>query len=352
MATKRAYTRKTRQTPEMKSIRSSAKATYKCTCCGKEYQKQAGNFVLSLSPLYESNNGYIPLCRDCADSYYSQLLKYYNGNEEIAIEHCCRTFDWYYDPAMVAGAVKNMRLQTSNLLKYSSMLGLYKSRGTTYLDTIKHQNWQTGVPKKKQPESGIDEVKKDVQGEVPQEAVHMFGLGYSPDEYQYLMDEYQNWTTRHECKTKAQEELFKNLCRAQVAVQRAQRGGNIKEMADATKMLQDLMQSAGLKPTQNNENSLLEQNTFGTLIKKLEKDRPVAEAEEEWKDVDGINRYIDTWFLGHLSNLVHLDNDHSEAYRREIAKYTVKPPVYEDDEELGDTSLLDKYSTKDKDKEK
>lgn len=110
------------------------------------------------------------------------------------------------------------------------------------------------------------------------------------------------------------------------------------------------MQSAGLKPTQNNENSMLDQNTFGTLIKKIEKERPIAKPSEEWEDVDGIKGYIETWFLGHLCNTVHVDNDCSEAYRRELAKYTVKPPVYDDDEELGETSLLDKYSTKSEDK--
>ena len=351
MATKKAYTRKTtKQVSDIKSIKNSMQDTYRCTCCGKDYQRQMGNFIKSYSPLYEANNGYLPICKDCVENFYEQLLKYYNDNENQALEHCCWTFDWYYDPAVVE-SVKKTKKPMSYVTGYPSAMNLFRNRGSSYLDTVKRQSWRTIEPQNNHQDiaEGKEEIDEE-QKKIEDEAIHMFGLGYSFDEYEYLMDEYNSWTTRHECKTKTQEELFKNICRAQVAVQRAQRRGNIKEISDATKMLQDLMQSAGLKPTQNNENSMLDQNTFGTLIKKIEKERPIAKPSEEWEDVYGIKGYIETWFLGHLCNTVHVDNDCSEAYRRELAKYTVKPPVYDDDEELGETSLLDKYSTKSEDK--
>ena len=56
---------------------------------------------------------------------------------------------------------------------------------------------------------------------------------------------------------------------------------------------------------------------------------------------------IDTYFLGHLSKLVHVKNDNADKYEAEIAKYSVQPPVYEEDDDAGETSLLDKYSDKD-----
>ena len=100
-----------------------------------------------------------------------------------------------------------------------------------------------------------------------------------------------------------------------------------------------------MKPSQTNDNALADQNTFGTLIKKWETERPIGEPDEEWKDVDEIERYISTFFLGHLCNLVHVKNDYEELYREEMAKYTVTPPEYEEDD-LGETSLLDKFSDK------
>lgn len=118
-----------------------------------------------------------------------------------------------------------------------------------------------------------------------------------------------------------------------------------KGVTDAMKTFQDLLGSANLKPSQNAGGVLDGQNTFGTLLKKLEDTRPVSEPKEEWKDVDGIRDYMETWFLGHLCNLTHVKNDAEEKYLREMQKYTVKPPEYDVDD-YADSSLLDKYSDK------
>lgn len=319
---------------------------YKCTCCGKEYNKQVNNFPTSNSVLFAGNNGYLPFCKNCVDNFYRQLVSYYSNNEDKAIEHCCWTFDWFYDKDLVEMMRKSNK-EKSRVLVYPSKMNMtqIKAKGTTYLDTVKRK-YNNRVTSASGDIDGYSE--GDEEGTVPEGAVKMFGTGYTPNEYQYLMDEYQSWITRHECKTKSQEEIFKNICRAQVAVQRAQRDGSTKEISDATKMLQDLMQSAGIKPTQNNDNTLSDQNTFGTLIKKWETEKPISEPAKEWEDVDGVKKYIDTFFLGHLCELVHLDNDLAKEYREMMDKYTVTPPTYEDDEELGETSLLDKYSNKGK----
>ena len=124
---------------------------------------------------------------------------------------------------------------------------------------------------------------------------------YSDEEYEYLESEYQSWTTRHECKTKAQEEIFKGLCIAQLTIRRARQNGTNKEFTDAIKTFQDLLGAANLKPSQTNDNALVEQNTFGTLIRRIQNERPIREALPEWKDVDDIERYIDTYFLGHMA---------------------------------------------------
>ena len=163
----------------------------------------------------------------------------------------------------------------------------------------------------------------------------MFGVGYKPDEYYYLREQYDEWITRYEAKTKAQEELFKAICITQLTIRRAQQQNNPKAIADATKSFQDLLGSANLKPSQNNDNALVEQNTFGTLIKKWEDERPIPEAEDEFKDVDGIKRYIDAYFFGHLAKVMKIDNDYSKIYDEEMAKYTVQKPQYEGDDISG-----------------
>ena len=154
----------------------------------------------------------------------------------------------------------------------------------------------------------------------------------------------KDWRMRVECKSKAQEELIKNICLSQLNIQKTQQGGG--KVTEAMKPFQDLLASCNLQPRQNTNDDLAEQNTFGTLIKQFEQERPLPTPEPEWEDVDGIKRYIDTWFLGHLCNNVHITNDCEEQYRREMEKYTVKPPEYDGDDDALDLSLLEKFSNK------
>lgn len=337
----------------LKKIEAQRKGeTYRCSCCGKVYTAQRGNFYTTNSPLYAGNNGYTTICRNCAEQYYLQLLGFFVTNEEAAVERMCQIFDWYYSPEALnmLDNIGGMRKITA----YSTKMNLaqIKRRGETYLDNAKYTTRDKIM--------GIEDIKPSVsEDKVPtmvaitppqidRKLIKFFGGGYTPDEYDYLQEQFEDWTTRYECKTKAQEELFKNICIAQLNLQRAQREGTLKSVADATKTFQDLLGTANIKPSQNNDNSLADQNTFGTLIKIWENERPIAEPKEEWKDVDGIEKYIDTFFLGHLCNLVHVKNDKEAAYREEMAKYTVVPPTYEEDEE-SETSLLDKFSDKAKD---
>lgn len=317
---------------------------YKCVCCGKEYKQQRGNFIVSNSILFKGNNGFIPFCKDCIDRYYQQLLGFYSGNEEHALEHCCWLFDWYYNPK-VSGMVRNSTANYSRVLMYPTKMNLSQVKGHTYLDTVKEKNTEEIILEEKDIAKPATISNSDITDEyvASKDTIMFFGFGYSNEDYLFLEDQYVDWTARYECKTKAQEELFKSLCITQLTIQKAQKRGSTKDITDAMKMFQDLLGTANLKPSQTNDNALADQNTFGTLIKKWENERPISEPDEEWEDVDGIKKYIDTYFFGHLCKTVEVKNDYEEMYTREMEKYTVKPPEYEESE-LGETSLLDKFA--------
>lgn len=327
---------------------ANKKGEYKCSCCGKVYNYQRNNFPISYSLLYAGNNGYLTMCRACVDSYFRQLVDFYSGNEEHAIEHCCRVFDWYYSNDAVA-MTKHVSRGTSPILMYPAKMSLpqIKRMGTCYLDTVKEKNQEKVMNEKDIP---LPQEDSDDNDDPPAVAIEFFGFGYKGDEYKFLWQQYQDWTSRYECQTKAQEELFKNICITQLAIQRAQLNGNVKGATDAMRTFQDLLGTANLKPSQNNDSVFADQNTFGTLIKKWEAEQPIAAKDPEWEDVDGINKMIDTFFLGHLCNLVHVKNDKAEDYKKEMEKYTVKPPVYQEDDDVGESSLLDKFSDKDDNK--
>ena len=304
----------------------SQEKKYKCTMCGISWDTRKNHFSKSAHPKYQANDGYIEICNDCRDKYYKKLIDFYSGNEEHAIKHMCMEFGWVYhiDALTASRQISVDRSRISHYLAKKN-LGQTARIGTTYFDSMKFEQQH----KREEVIETLDDVKDSKKAKL--KTVKFFGTGFEDDDYVFLEDEYLDWTTRHECNTKAQEEVFKQICYAQLDILKAKRAG--LPTKDLTKTLQDLLATANLQPKQTRDNTLAEQNTFGTLIRKWENERPIPEPDEEWKDVDGIVRYITVYFLGHLCKMMGIKNSYSRLYEEEMAKYKVEKPEYEDDDE-------------------
>lgn len=300
-----------------------------CTCCGKMYTKQKGNFPFSNSPLFAGNGGYVPVCKSCIDKYFVTLTDFYSGNEEKAVDRICQICDWYYNDEVLS-VCRKISSDRSRIGAYPSKMQLpqYKNKGITYLDTIKDRA-STNISDFEDFEQAKEEYG-DLK--VKKKTISMFGMGYTMEQYKFLQEQFDDWTSRCESKTKAQEELFKNLCIAQLNIQIAQQSpnGKVKEAMD---IFQSLLGSANLKPTQTNDNSVADSQSFGKLIKKWEDERPIPEPDPEWQDVDGIVRYITVYFLGHLCKMIGIKNTYARMYEAEMAKYHVEKPEYQGDDE-------------------
>lgn len=295
---------------------------YICAACGKPFKKLDGNFPASQSEIYAGLEYHLPVCKKCLDKLYDHYcIKL--GDEDEAIRRICMKFDIYYDQSL-ANASRKITKDRSRIHTYISRANLLQYKNRTYDTTLEEEKTNTI--------DTIDELKDNKNSKVTQTTIRFFGLGFSEDEYQWLQMQYKDWTARHECKTKAQEELFKNLCIAQLNIQKATQTTNGKIDA-AMDTFQKLLGSANIKPTQTNDNALADQNTFGTLIQKWEVEKPIPEPDPEWKDVDGIIKYVSTWFLGHLCKMMGVKNSYSKLYENEMAKYRVDKPQYEDDDE-------------------
>lgn len=158
-----------------------------------------------------------------------------------------------------------------------------------------------------------------------------FGAGYSDEEYQFLENEYQEWITRYECNTKAQEEIFERLSMKKLEIHKATLDGAATDKLDAT--YQQLLTTANITPKQSASSNVTDAQTFGTLIQKFEETRPLPEIDPDLKDVDGIGLLIDVFFKGHLSKMFGLKNAFANIYEKYMKKYTVEPPKYEEEED-------------------
>lgn len=149
-----------------------------------------------------------------------------------------------------------------------------------------------------------------------------FGSDFSNEDLMFLENEYQDWISRYECNTKAQETIFERIAFKKWEINKATKAGvNTK---DLDKTLQELLGSINLLPRQNSGNALSDSLTFGQLIEKWEEEKPIPEPSPEFKDVDNIGKYIRVWFKGHLARAFGLDNGYSKEYDEYIEQYKVK----------------------------
>ena len=158
-----------------------------------------------------------------------------------------------------------------------------------------------------------------------------FGNGLKNDDYLFLENEYQDWITRHECNTKAQEEIFQRLALKKWEIAKATKAG--MSTKDLDKSYQELLATGKLQPRQNSNDTISDAQTLGTLIAKWETERPLPDIDPELEDVDKIGRYIDVFFRGHMAKLLGLKNTLSHLYQRFMDKYTVKRPEYDGDDD-------------------
>lgn len=327
---------------------TNEKRTYRCCMCGHEYNTQRGNFFSGgKSVLWKGNGGYVPFCRSCSEMLMDSMVSFYSGNEEHALRHMCAIFDWYYSEDASAMALSAAQVSKSHLSLYPSKMNIFQvaAKGTTFFDTLLDEAEEN---EKILDICQVDDSPSDDESDftVTREMVRVWGKGFTPDQYQFLEEEYTDWVTKNVCKTKAQEELFRNIALAQLDVRIARENGG--KVTDAQKALQDLMNSANILPKQNSDNILADTQTFGTLLKRYEDTDPIPEPDERWRDVDGIRRYVNTWFRGGLAKALKINNENTALYEdatREMERYTVHPTNIRASEVTNDASIFDQGET-------
>lgn len=172
--------------------------------------------------------------------------------------------------------------------------------------------------------TSLDTIKRTKPTELSEEDMRdsedFWSRGYTEEEYIYLNSEYGDFLARYEVDSKTMENLIREICLVQLDIRRARSNG--KDVKNELKAYNDLLTAANLKPSQETGNQSVEQETFGTLIKKWEDTRPIQD-DSEWRKHDSIGKYIKTWFTGHLMRMFDIENEDESEYYEELNKYTV-----------------------------
>ena len=302
------------------------KEKIECFNCKKEYVET--NYYNTFSKFYI---GKLPYCKQCVERFYQEYYdKYVNEGcttpERNAVKRLCMAFDIYYKENTFNSAMNKVKqgdINISPMMEYMKQIQLIQYKNKSYDNTIDDEEKEEFV-------ANITNVITD-NIEIDEKTINFFGVGFSNEDYIFLKREYDDWTARHECKTKTQEEIFKDICFNRLQNLKALQKG--EDTKDITASFQKMLDSGKLQPKQNSGDAMADNQTFGTLIDKWENTRPIPEIDEDLRDVDKIGLYLDVFFKGHLAKMMGLKNGLSNLYTKFIKKYTVEKPEYNDNED-------------------
>lgn len=312
----------------MAKTKNTAKITKKtimCCKCGTITDGYEKLFPKTNSGLYAGCEGYLPICKTCLNKLYSEFLDIYKDHF-VVLRRICQLFDIYYNENL-AKSLLNSDIRTIPT-RYISKCNLNPHAGKTYNDTIFEEEKAKKVQEitekslRQQQEKIIEEVSDEEKDEEVKkqllEARKIFGSITDENEALFLKNEYDDWKFRTGAKSKAEEQIILNICYNELSLKKARESGTSTKAIEET--LLNNIKAGGWQPkTEENGDEL----ALGQWIQIIESEKPIGEVQDRYKDVDGLKKLIDVYYLGHLGKATGLKSVYVPEYEKEMQKYTV-----------------------------
>lgn len=287
------------------------------------------NSFLSRDTFYSSNeyaSGVFPVCKRCLLDMVEQRDKKSGKSNESkeSVKRVLQFMNLPYIDDLYESACKTVADEVNEKNRKAPFLAYLVPLKS--LPQYKNKTWADS-----EFELGVitDEEETKINAKTIKNGKKRFGVGYTNEDYMFLEQEYQDWITRYECSTKAQESIFERLSFKKWEINKATKSG--QPTKDLDKTYQELLATANIQPRQSGMDSMADAQTLGTLIQKYEETRPLPEIDPELADVDKIGLYIDSFYRGHACKMLGLKNTFTNLYEKVMSKYTVKPPEYDDE---------------------
>lgn len=249
-------------------------------------------------------------------------------------------FDIYWSETLFQSANKSLKSTSrgSIIASYISQTNFIANVEKTFDTTLDEEEW---AGKNLLPSGSIDVTDRDDEDAEEEEVVadniiDFWGSGLAPSFYLELERRLKYWCGGRDRNAfdVAEVAIIKQICLLEVTINRDSAAG--KPIEKSVNALNALLGSANMKPIQKkaaDAKDAMEAIPFGEWIRRWENTEPVPEPDPELRDVDGIVRYISTWFLGHLCKMLGIKNTYCKLYEDEIAKMRVDRPEFEEDDD-------------------
>ena len=287
------------------------KHKFRCSCCGKGYAKQNGNFQKSNDVLFQSNEGYLPWCKACTDSYTTQMTALYCNNEEHSMKDFCQRAGWNYDINALVASMETYsgHRDRTRIAHYAAKKNINCDGRKTWVDTLKYNQIQ-----KEYEVITTREQTKDEDVKVKGSSVDRWGLGFNEMDYKNLDEHYFMLKKNNPNADNNQEIFIKSLCNINMLMVRALQSGDAKEYGTLVEQYAKTFKQAGLKTIQETDNS--SEEVLGVTLAVISQYTPEEYYKDKklYKDFDGLGEYIKRFITRPLRNLQHGTVDRDEEY--------------------------------------
>ena len=279
------------------------KHKFKCLCCGKGFISRNGNFNKSNDILFQSNDGYLPWCKECVEKYVTQMTALFTNNEELAIKDFCQRAGWNYDlnPLLASRETYSGHRDRPRIFHYAAKKNLNCNGRKTYVDSLKfeYENKQNEIIQSK------DEVKtKDVS--VTGTAIDRWGAGLKELDYSILEDHYKMLKKNNPNCDNNQEIFIKALCNLNWLMIKSLRSGDgdSDKYVKLTEQYSKTFKQAGLKTIEEKDNS--NDETVGVTLSTISQFTPEEFYKDKtlFSDNDNIGDYYDRHICRPMKNLM------------------------------------------------
>lgn len=287
------------------------KHKFRCSCCGKGFTSQDKNFQKTNDVLFQSNNGYLPWCKECTDTYTAQITALYCNNEELAMKDFCQRAGWNYDINALVASMETYsgHRSRSRISHYAAKKNINCDGRKTWIDTLKHNQTL-----KEYEVITTREQTKDEDVKVKGSSVDRWGLGFTEMDYKNLDDHYFMLKKNNPNADNNQEIFIKSLCNINMLMVRALQSGDAKEYGTLVEQYAKTFKQAGLKTIQEVDNSADE--CLGVTLATISQFTPEEYYKDKglYKDFDKIGEYFTRFVKRPLKNLMTGSTDRDSEY--------------------------------------
>ena len=284
---------------------------YRCTMCGRFYKTQFNHFYKTRSPLYDGNHGYTCVCKECVNNYYYHLIDVFDGDTAKAVEGICSAFDIYFSEEICSQITERSTSASAPVFaKYLSKVFTMSTKdGPIIYSTTIGQRDGKGVQDVEKNEAEKTEAELELQ-----RSTERWGPGFETDEYPQLDSHYKFLKKLINDDDAVQETYIRDLCVTKVLQNRAVKTNDSEAYAKFTKLYQDSLKNANLKPKEelDSDNDTM---CWGIVTQRIEEHTPAEIYKTKlFDDYDDIKSYFNRFIVRPFKNFFTGSNEMDEEF--------------------------------------